>query len=154
MSVVDSPWFGVHVGCAFASYFSFTLAFLVGIGYLIHEALLKKKSLKEFTLCLPALEKLDKINYRLVSLGFFLLSLAIATGSVWAKEAWGSWWSWDPKQTWSFITWLVYAVLLHLRLTSTFRGRKIAIISIMGFGLVIFTYLGVNYFFKGLHTFK
>lgn len=154
MEILNSPWFGIHVGFAFLSYAAFALALLAGIGYLIHEALLKRKSLREFSLILPSLDTLDRINYRLISFGFLLLSLAIISGSIWARDAWGSWWNWDPKETWAFITWLVYAALLHLRLTSTFRGRKIAIISILSFGLVIFTYLGVNYFFKGLHIFS
>ncbi len=88
----------------------------------------------------------------MVVIGFFLLALGIITGAVWAHSAWGSYWTWDPKETWSLITWLIYAVILHSRLLRGWRGKRIAILSIIGFFCVLFTYFGVNYL-AGLHSY-
>ena len=93
------------------------------------------------------------MNYRCLALGFPLLTLGIISGSVWAEYAWGSYWNWDPKQTWSLITWLVYAALLHGRLTLGWRGRRAAILSILGFSIMLFTFVGVNLILKGAHNF-
>jgi cytochrome c-type biogenesis protein CcsB len=90
--------------------------------------------------------------YSSAALGFIFLTLGIVTGAVWAHYAWGSYWSWDPKETWSLITWLVYAVMLHTRLVRGWRGRRMAIMAIVGFGCVLFTYLGVN-FLPSLHSY-
>jgi cytochrome c-type biogenesis protein CcsB len=101
---------------------------------------------------LPDLDTIDELIYQSIALGFIFLSLGIITGSVWAHYAWGSYWSWDPKETWSLITWLVYAALLHARLVRGWRGKRIALMSLAGFACVLFTYLGVNYL-PGLHTY-
>jgi len=102
---------------------------------------------------LPNLQILDEINYKLITLGFPLLTLAIITGALWAESAWGSYWRWDPKEVWSLITWFIYALVLHARLTAGWRGRKAAMLSIAGFISVIFTFFGVNLLLKGLHAF-
>jgi ABC-type transport system involved in cytochrome c biogenesis permease subunit len=94
-----------------------------------------------------------EVNYRALTIGFPLLTIGIVTGAVWAEYAWGSYWSWDPKETWSLITWLLYAALLHQRLTIGWRGKKAAIMAIVGFGAVLFTFLGVNLLMAGLHTY-
>jgi cytochrome c-type biogenesis protein CcsB len=94
------------------------------------------------------------MNYRALTIGFPLLTLGIITGSVWAQYAWGSYWSWDPKETWSLITWLIYAAVLHARLTVGWRGRKAAWFSIFGFLAVLFTFLGVNLLLSGLHSYN
>jgi cytochrome c-type biogenesis protein CcsB len=88
----------------------------------------------------------------LIMFGFLFLSAGIITGAVWANSAWGRYWGWDPKETWSFITWLIYATLLHARLMRGWRGKRIAVLSIVGFGAVIFTYFGVN-LLPGLHSY-
>jgi ABC-type transport system involved in cytochrome c biogenesis permease subunit len=103
---------------------------------------------------LPSLDVLDSMNYRALTIGFPLLTLGIITGSVWAQYAWGSYWSWDPKETWSLITWLIYAAVLHARLTVGWRGRKAAWFSIFGFLAVLFTFLGVNLLLSGLHSYN
>ena len=82
-----------------------------------------------------------------------LLELGIITGAIWANSAWGTYWSWDPKETWSLITWFIYAAFLHARYTQGWRGRKMAVISICGFVFVVFTYWGVNYLLAGLHSY-
>ncbi len=93
----------------------------------------------------PGSSFLDDLTHRMVMFGFFFLTIGIITGSVWANSAWGTYWSWDPKETWSLITWFVYATLLHVRITLSWRGDRIAWLSILEFFTVLFTYFGVNY---------
>jgi len=102
---------------------------------------------------LPAAELLDRVTYRTICLAFPLLTLTIATGAYWANQAWGSYWSWDPKETWAVITWLVYALYLHMRITVGWRGRRAAYFAIAGFAVVIFTFFGVSYLLRGMHAF-
>ena len=102
---------------------------------------------------LTLLESIDNLSYRTISFGFPLLTIGIIAGAVWANEAWGSYWSWDPKETWALITWLVFASYLHARITKTWQGEKPAIIASVGFIVVWICYLGVNFLGKGLHTY-
>jgi cytochrome c-type biogenesis protein CcsB len=102
---------------------------------------------------LNLLESVDNISYRTISLGFPLLTIGIIAGAVWANEAWGSYWSWDPKETWALITWLVFASYLHARITKSWQGKKPAIIASLGFVVVWICYLGVNFLGRGLHTY-
>ena len=101
----------------------------------------------------PQPEKLDMISYRSVSLGMLFLTLTILTGAIWAEQAWGSYWSWDPKETWSLVTWIIYAVYLHLRLRRGWKGKAAAWFAVIGFICVIFTYIGVNTFLPGIHSY-
>jgi len=96
---------------------------------------------------------LDNISYRIIGLGFPLLTIGIIAGAVWANEAWGTYWSWDPKETWALITWLVFAAYLHARITRGWQGRRPAILAATGFGVVWVCYLGVNLLGKGLHSY-
>jgi cytochrome c-type biogenesis protein CcsB len=141
---LKSRWLFIHSTLAFVSYAAFSVAFGAAIMYLIQEHFLKKKRLGALYQKLPALDILDEINYRCLTLGFPLLTVAIITGAIWAETAWGTYWSWDPKETWSLITWFIYAALLHGRLTTGWRGRKAALLSIIGFFILLFTFLGVN----------
>ena len=102
---------------------------------------------------LTLLESIDNLSYRTISFGFPMLTIGIIAGAVWANEAWGSYWSWDPKETWALITWLVFASYLHARITKSWQGRKPAIIASFGFIVVWICYLGVNFLGKGLHTY-
>lgn len=102
---------------------------------------------------LRLLESLDNWSYRTIGLGFPILTMGIISGAVWANEAWGSYWSWDPKETWALITWLIFAVYLHARLTKAWMGKKTAIIGSIGFFVVWICYLGVNFLGKGLHSY-
>ena len=102
---------------------------------------------------LSFIESIDNLSYRTISFGFPLLTIGIIAGAVWANEAWGSYWSWDPKETWALITWLVFASYLHARITKSWQGRKPAIIASFGFVVVWICYLGVNFLGKGLHTY-
>lgn len=102
---------------------------------------------------LDLLQSIDNLSYRTISFGFPLLTIGIIAGAVWANEAWGSYWSWDPKETWALITWLVFAAYLHARITKSWQGEKPAIIASVGFIVVWICYLGVNFLGKGLHTY-
>ena len=128
-----------------------------GIGFagLLFLGLLAGKgaSRPSFAKRLPSLDVLDEVSYRAIAFGFPMVTIAIVTGAIWADKAWGSWWSWDPKETWSLITWLFYGAYLHTRLTWGWRGRHSAIIAIIGLMVVLFTYIGVNYLLPGLHSY-
>ena len=99
------------------------------------------------------LEKLDTLSYRSILVGFVLLTLGLVSGAVWANEAWGTWWSWDPKETWAFISWLFYAAYLHMRISKGWQGRKPALLATSGFFIVLICYLGVNFWGVGLHSY-
>nr|YP_009297976.1 cytochrome c biogenesis protein [Plocamium cartilagineum]AOM67914.1 cytochrome c biogenesis protein [Plocamium cartilagineum] len=99
------------------------------------------------------LQSIDNLSYRIIGLGFPLLTIGIIAGAVWANEAWGSYWSWDPKETWALITWIIFAAYLHSRLTQSWQGKKPAIIASIGFIIVWICYLGVNFLGKGLHSY-
>ena len=118
---------------------------------LVTEELESSVSIKKNRLSL--LESIDNLSYRTISFGFPLLTIGIIAGAVWANEAWGSYWSWDPKETWALITWLVFATYLHTRITKSWQGEKPALIAALGFIVVWICYLGVNFLGKGLHTY-
>jgi cytochrome c-type biogenesis protein CcsB len=151
--VLKSFWHPFHVIFAFLGNAFFALAFCCGIMYLVQEHQLKSKRMGAITQRLPSLQVLDDLNYQSLTYGFPLLTLGIITGAIWAEYAWGRYWNWDPKETWSLITWLLYAALLHQRLTVGWRGRKAALMAIAGFFAVLFTFLGVNLLLKGLHAY-
>jgi len=139
---LQSNWLHIHVITCFVAYAAFVISFICGLLYLI-----KWKNV------VPPKEILEEINYRSVMVGFPMLSAGILTGAVWAHYAWGSYWSWDPKETWSLITWIIYALFLHARFVRGWKGKRIAFISIIGFLSVIFTYFGVNFILSGLHSY-
>ena len=112
--------------------------------YIFQERLIKTKRIGRFHRLLPSLETLDTINRRGLPLGFFLLTLGIISGALWAGSAWGFYWSWDPKETWSLITWFAYAAMVHQRLALGWRGKRAALLALIGFALVMFTFLGVS----------
>jgi cytochrome c-type biogenesis protein CcsB len=151
---LKSKWLAVHTIMAFLGYAAFALSFGVSIMYLIQSHFLKKRKLGPMFQKLPPLDMLDDISYRCLTIGFPLLTFAIISGAIWAETAWGTYWSWDPKETWSLITWFIYAALLHGRMTTGWRGRKAAMLSIFGFAIMLFTFLGVNLLLPGLHSYK
>jgi cytochrome c-type biogenesis protein CcsB len=102
---------------------------------------------------LPDANRIDSLTYKTIGLAFPLLTLMIAAGAYWANRTWGSYWSWDPKETWAAITWLVYAGYLHMRITRGWRGRRAAYFAILGFAVVMFTFFGVTYLLPGLHAY-
>lgn len=143
---LQSNWLVAHVFTCFLGYAGFAVSFVAAL-----ILLLSRGSAKTFGM-LPKKELLDEIVYRSILIGFPLLTLGIITGAAWAEHAWGTYWSWDPKETWSLVTWLVYAGFLHARLTRGWSGTRTAILSVIGFCAVLFTYFGVNYL-PGLHSY-
>ncbi|MDA8132129.1 MAG: c-type cytochrome biogenesis protein CcsB [Elusimicrobia bacterium] len=139
---LQSNWLLIHVSTVMTGYGALLLSFLGGAVLLFTD---KGQTEKR--------QGLESITYRSCLVGFWLLSMGIITGAVWANSAWGSYWSWDPKETWSLITWLYYAVAIHLRRTRGWREDKFAHLMIWGFVLVMFTYFGVNYLMSGLHSY-
>jgi len=148
---LKSNWLISHVITCFFGYAAFALSFGVSIMYLLKRLDRAEKD-NRFLRLIPSAPILDDLNYQMIVIGFLMLTLGIITGSVWAHSAWGTYWSWDPKETWSLITWLVYASVIHTRLVKGWKGKKIAILSIVGFACVLFTYFGVNYL-AGLHSY-
>jgi cytochrome c-type biogenesis protein CcsB len=131
----------------------FILAGLVGAIFanLLYLLLLWRR--EDLERLLPDADTLDRITYKTICIAFPLLTLMIAAGAYWANRAWGSYWNWDPKETWAAITWLVYAGYLHMRITRGWRGRRAAYFAILGFGVVMFTFFGVTYLLNGLHSY-
>ncbi|MBT1070801.1 c-type cytochrome biogenesis protein CcsB [Pelotalea chapellei] len=143
--ILQSNWFWFHALLAFASYAAFAIACGVAVMYLLQRSLLKKKHFNGLFQKLPPLETLDEISYRCLAIGFPLLTVAIISGAIWSEKAIGNYWEWDPKQTWSLITWLIYAALLHGRLTIGWRGKRAAILSIIGFVVLLVTFFGMKH---------
>jgi len=150
-NIFNSVWLIFHVIAIFIGEASFALACGVGLLYLLQEHAIKTKNHGFFFRRLPSLELLDTTGYTCIIAGFTMLSIGLITGFVYAKAVWGKFWSWDPKEVWSGITWLLYAALLHERLTVGWRGRKAAIMAIIGFGVILFTFFGVNFILEGHH---
>lgn len=150
---LQSLWLPVHASVSVMAYGFLALAFCGGIMYLLQERELKSKRLGFFFSRLPSLDALDQLNNHCLTAGFVLLTLGIITGSVWARQAWGTYWQWDPKETWSLITWFLYAAQIHQRLTAGWRGKRAAVMAIVGFCSIIFTLWGVTYLLGGLHSY-
>ncbi|MRR55217.1 MAG: c-type cytochrome biogenesis protein CcsB [Deltaproteobacteria bacterium] len=153
---LQSDWLLYHVITCFLGYAAFAVACGVSIMYLIkakQEASDGKSPAGGVLSLFPSSKILDDLNYRAIMVGFPLLTLGIITGAAWANYAWGSYWSWDPKETWSLIVWFIYAAFLHARITRGWVGKRAAILSIIGFAATIFCYLGVNLLLSGLHSY-
>jgi len=153
---LQSNWLLYHVVTCFLGYAAFAVACGVSIMYLIkakQEASDGNSPAGGILSLFPSSKVLDDLNYRAIMIGFPLLTLGIITGAAWANYAWGSYWSWDPKETWSLIVWFIYAAFLHARITRGWVGKRAAILSIVGFAATIFCYLGVNLLLSGLHSY-
>jgi cytochrome c-type biogenesis protein CcsB len=146
MPALQSNWLSVHVLTCFLGYAGFAISFVAAVTYLVASRS-GSKAQPDFR------NSIDTIVAKTIAFGFLFLTLGIVTGSVWANSAWGSYWSWDPKETWSLITWLIYAVYLHCRFMRGWRGRRAAWVAILGFLSVLFTYLGVNFLLTGPHSY-
>ncbi len=145
MPALRSAWFGVHIGSAVISYASFVIAGCIGLRYLIT---VKKENADE-----RALAQMDYISYRIVAFGFLFLTVVILSGAIWAEQAWSAFWTWDPKEVWALITWIIYAVYLHLRLRMKRKGAVMAWFLVIAVPIVFFTFAGVNTLMHGLHTY-
>lgn len=150
---LKSYWMKIHVPANFVGYGSFTLAAMVGVGYLITEKISRVNPNSSFIQKMPTLALMDDLMYKAISLGFAFFTLATILGAVWAAEAWGGYWSWDPKETWALIVWLNYAAWLHFRMSKGWRGTSMAWWAVTGLVVTSFAFLGVNMFLKGLHSY-
>jgi cytochrome c-type biogenesis protein CcsB len=153
LPALQSNWLIAHVITCFLGYAAFAVSCSLSIMYLIKKPHSGKKPETGLKSYFPGIPVLDDLIYQTIIIGFLLLTLGIATGSIWAHSAWGTYWSWDPKETWSLITWLLYAALLHARMMKGWYGPRIAWLSIIGFACVLFTYFGVNFILSGLHSY-
>ena len=151
---LQSNWLIAHVVTCFIGYAAFAVAGGLGLMYLLkRRAVDRQAPANSIGGSLPELRVIDDLTHRTIVFGFLWLSAGIITGAVWANEAWGTYWSWDPKETWSIITWFLYASTLHARFTRGWSGRRIAWLAIAGFFAVFFTYFGVNFLLSGLHSY-
>ena len=150
MPALKSNWLIIHVVTCFLAYAAFALGCGAAILYFFMSRSQTGAKPKK---ALLGVQEMDDLIYRAIMIGFFLLTLGILTGAVWAESAWGRYWSWDPKETWSLITWLVYAGLLHARLARGWQGKRIAVLAVVGFLAVLFTYFGVSFLLPGLHAY-
>ena len=146
MPALRSPWFFVHAGTGTVAYAAFAVACIAGIKYL---TMLKKNEDEES----KTMIQIDRMSYRAIVFGMLFFTVTIISGSIWAADSWGRFWFWDPKELWSLITWIFYAIYLHQRLRKNWRGKLTAIMAIVGVGLVLFTWLGVNNLLYGLHSY-
>lgn len=150
MPALQSGWLPLHVGTAVISYGAFAVAAGLSTMYLLNE----KQKGNENKTTLPDSQACDYLSYRVIAFGFLMLTLVIITGAIWAKKAWSRYWGWDPKETWSLITWLIYSVYLHLRFNRGWKGKTAAWFSVIGFICVIFTFIGVNTLLPGIHSYR
>ena len=150
MPALQSKWLSVHVLTAIVSYGSFGVAFGVSLLFLFQR---KTKNSEFAATHIPNNDLLDMISYRTVALGFTFLTLVIITGAIWAERAWGQYWSWDTKETWALITWIIYAIYLHVRISRGWKDKRAAIYAVIGFLCVIITYIGVNTFIPSIHSY-
>ncbi|MDH5424198.1 MAG: c-type cytochrome biogenesis protein CcsB [Gammaproteobacteria bacterium] len=146
---LQSYWMKIHVPANFVGYGAFAMSAMLGVAYLIKEKFADNSVVKR----LPELQIIDDIMYKAIALGFAFFTIATILGAMWAAEAWGGYWSWDPKETWALIVWLNYAAWLHMRLTKGWRGAPMAWWAIIGLFVTLFAFLGVNMFLSGLHSY-
>jgi cytochrome c-type biogenesis protein CcsB len=149
-----SVWLTLHVATMFIGMAIFALAFCAGIMYLLQERQIKSKNFGLLYRRLPSLEVLDSLNYVCLTFGFPLITIGLISGFVYAGAVWRSFWHWDPKEILSVVTWLIYAVLLHERLAVGWRGRRAAIMAIIGFSVILVTFVGTSVILKVHHSFK
>ena len=150
---LQSYWLHAHVITCFVGYAAFAVSAGVAVMYLMKARREERKVTGGVVALFPSTKVLDDLVYKSIIWGFPFLTAGIITGAAWANYAWGTYWSWDPKETWSLIVWLVYAAFLHARVTRGWHGRRAAILSIIGFLATIFCYLGVNLVLSGLHSY-
>jgi len=143
---LQSYWMKIHVPANFIGYGGFAIAAMIGIAYLlVSRDILANR--------LPKPNVLEDVMYKAIAIGFAFFTIATILGALWAAEAWGSYWSWDPKETWALIVWINYAIWLHMRLTRTLRGEMLAWWAVVGLFVTTFAFVGVNMFLSGLHSY-
>ena len=153
LPALQSNWLIAHVVTCFIGYAAFAIAAALGIMYLVKAGKTEPAPSPTQSVLLPSLSLLDDLTHKTMIFGFIWLSVGIITGAIWANSAWGTYWSWDPKETWSLITWFFYAITLHARYTRGWNGKRLALLALCGFASVMFTYFGVNFLLSGLHSY-
>jgi cytochrome c-type biogenesis protein CcsB len=160
---LHSYWIGIHVTAAIIATGTFALAAVTTLLYLAvarREAQVtavaggKTGEVTGFLSRFPSADRLDRLSNRITMFGFPIWTFAIIAGAIWADSAWGRYWGWDPKETWSFITWVVYAGYLHARATAGWKGHKAAVIALIAFACLLFNFFGINYLVSGMHSYK
>lgn len=150
---LQSYWMKIHVPANFVGYGAFAMAAMIGVAYLLKSWRQAVKSQSLLATSLPDLAVMDDLMYKSIALGFAFFTVATVLGALWAAEAWGGYWSWDPKETWALIVWLNYAAWLHMRMTKGWHGRPMAWWAVIGLFVTLFAFLGVNMFLSGLHSY-
>ncbi len=153
MPALRSPWMVYHVAAAILAYGAFAVAGGLGVLYIAREALETRRPGAVLLERLPSLALLDELTCSTIAFAFPFMVLVLITGAIWAQRAWGTYWQWDPKETWALITTLVYAGYLHARQSTKWRGLRSAWFAVIGFAIVVFCYLGVNLWLSGLHSY-
>ena len=150
---LQSYWMKIHVPANFVGYGAFSLAAMIGVAYLLKTWQATSNPDGVLATRLPLLPVMDDLMYKSIALGFAFFTVATVLGALWAAEAWGGYWSWDPKETWALIVWLNYAAWLHMRMTKGWHGRPMAWWAVIGLFVTLFAFLGVNMFLSGLHSY-
>ncbi len=150
---LQSYWMKIHVPANFVGYGAFAMAAMIGMAYLLTSSRKQSNPNGLLATTMPDLSMMEDLMYKSIALGFAFFTVATILGALWAAEAWGGYWSWDPKETWALIVWLNYAAWLHMRLTKGWHGRPMAWWAIIGLFVTLFAFLGVNMFLSGLHSY-
>ncbi len=150
---LQSYWMKIHVPANFVGYGAFAMAAMIGVAYLLTAWRQEVNPRGLMANTMPSLSMMEDLMYKSIALGFAFFTVATILGALWAAEAWGGYWSWDPKETWALIVWLNYAAWLHMRMTKGWHGRPMAWWSVIGLFVTLFAFLGVNMFLGGLHSY-
>lgn len=150
---LDSAWLIIHVAAAIIAFGAFTVAAGAALGYLVTQRARKSDKPPGWLAGAPTAEALDRLTYRLIAFAFPIWTFAVIAGAIWAENAWGRYWGWDPKETWALITWVVYAAYLHARVTAGWPISRSMIIGLVGYLTLLFNFFGVNILIPGLHSY-
>ena len=150
---LHSVWFIIHIVAAAISGAAFNIGGLLSILYLVRQRAEERDTVHGYVGMLPTARRLDVLAYRFLAFAFPLWTFTVAAGAIWAEYAWGRYWGWDPKETWALVTWVIYAGYLHARSTAGWRGRRAAVIALVGLGSFWFNFVGINLFVSGLHSY-
>jgi cytochrome c-type biogenesis protein CcsB len=150
---LHSVWFVIHIVAAAIAGAAFNVGGLLSILYLVKQRAEERGTVRGYLEMLPSVRRLDVLAYRFLAFAFPLWTFAVAAGAIWAEYAWGRYWGWDPKETWALVTWVIYAGYLHARSTAGWRGRRAAVIALVGLASFWFNFVGINLFVSGLHSY-
>ena len=154
LPALRSTWLVIHVLAAITATGLFTLGALTSLLFLLADRLSTTRGrLGAYVARLPDRDTLDRLAFRLHAVAFPIWTFAVMAGAIWAQYAWGRYWGWDPKETWAFVSWVVYAAYLHARVTAGWKGRAAAAVALVGYGTMLFNFIGVNIFFSGFHSY-